>query len=119
MRGACEVGVQSRSGPLDAVAGASSREMRPSPGQPRGRWSGSAPLGMAAVILVVGLATSRQDVLLDGSVALTYAIAATGLGLALGLAGEFMLGQLFLFAVSAYVTAALITNHFWGFLPAP
>lgn len=78
----------------------------------------SGPVVFTVVIFLVGALVTRQDILLQGSVALTYAIASTGLGLALGLAGEFLLGQLFLFAVSAYVTASLVTNHAWSFWPA-
>jgi branched-chain amino acid transport system permease protein len=82
----------------------------------------SAPKGpilLAVALYLIGALVTRQDWLLQGAVALTYAIAATGLGLALGLAGEFLLGQLALFAVSAYVTAVLLRpDHGWAFWPA-
>lgn len=80
-----------------------------------------ATKGGALVLLVflLGALITRQDILIQGAVAGTYAIAATGLGLALGLAGEFLLGQLFVFAVSSYVTAILLsTQHSWAFWPA-
>ncbi len=75
----------------------------------------NAPVIFIIIVVVFGLFTGRQDYLLQGATALTFAIAATGLGLALGLAGEFLLGQLALFATSAYVTAILTTNHQWNF----
>lgn len=73
------------------------------------------PLLLALAILLVGLLVSREDYLLQGSIAIAFAIAATGLGLALGLAGEYLLGQLALFAASAYVTAVLTSVHEWSF----
>jgi len=73
------------------------------------------PLLLALAILLVGLLVSREDYLLQGSIAISFAIAATGLGLALGLAGEYLLGQLALFAASAYVTAVLTSVHEWSF----
>ncbi len=85
----------------------------------RGPWatirSFQGPLLVALAILVVGLLVSREDYLLQGSIAISFAIAATGLGLALGLAGEYLLGQLALFAASAYVTAVLTSNYEWSF----
>ncbi len=85
----------------------------------RGPWatirSFQGPLLIALAILLVGLLVSREDYLLQGSIAISFAIAATGLGLALGLAGEYLLGQLALFAASAYVTAVLTSNYEWSF----
>ncbi|HEX3804336.1 MAG TPA: ATP-binding cassette domain-containing protein [Solirubrobacteraceae bacterium] len=79
----------------------------------------NAPMVLALALFLVGAFVTKQDILLQGSIALTYAIAATGLGMALGLAGEFLLGQLALFAVSAYVTAVLVSvNHGWNYWPA-
>ena len=70
------------------------------------------------IVLLIGLITNRQDYLLQGATALCYAIAATGLGLALGLSGEFLLGQLALFAIGAYFTASLTAIHSWSFWTA-
>jgi branched-chain amino acid transport system permease protein len=99
----------------------------PAPAPRRGRVR-QATLGAArqngsiATILVVvglfGVLTPRQDYLLEGATAMTFAVAATGLGLALGLGGEYLLGQIAIFAVSAYVTADLTANHQWNFWPA-
>jgi branched-chain amino acid transport system permease protein len=79
---------------------------------------GSAPWGVAVLLVVVALAVNDQSDVLQIATAICYAIAASGLGVALGLGGEYLLGQAVIFAVSAYATAALMTNHAWGFLPA-
>jgi branched-chain amino acid transport system permease protein len=73
---------------------------------------------VGAVLVVVGLTVDSPEYLLNGTTALLLAIAATGLGLAMGLAGEFILGQLFMFAVGAYVTAWLTALENWNFWPA-
>jgi branched-chain amino acid transport system permease protein len=75
-------------------------------------------VGFVAVVAIFGIVTSRQDYLLQGATALTFAIAATGLGLALGLAGEYLLGQLAMFAAGAYITGVLTTQQHWSFWPA-
>jgi branched-chain amino acid transport system permease protein len=80
--------------------------------------SGSTPWAMALILVVVAIAVQNQGDVLQIATAICYAIAASGLGVALGLAGEYLLGQAVIFAISAYVTAALMTNHAWGFLPA-
>lgn len=73
---------------------------------------------LAVVLVLLGLFVQRQNYLLDGTTALTFALAATGMGVALGLAGEFILGQLALFAVGAYVTALFTVTYHWSFWPA-
>lgn len=70
------------------------------------------------MLAIVGVLIQREDYLLQGATALTLAAAATGLGLALGLAGEFVLAVTAIFAVGAYVPAILTTNHGWGYWPA-
>ena len=76
----------------------------------------SSGVAVVAVFLVLfGLLDQQQEYLLNGVTALTLAVAASGLGFALGLGGEFILGQLGLFAVSAYVTAWLTVGHQWNF----
>jgi branched-chain amino acid transport system permease protein len=75
---------------------------------------GGVPL-VALLLLILGFSISRPYYLIEGTTALTLAVAATGLGLALGLAGEFILGLLAIFAVSAYVTASLTVNSHWSF----
>ncbi|HEX3899638.1 MAG TPA: ATP-binding cassette domain-containing protein [Mycobacteriales bacterium] len=73
---------------------------------------------LGIVVALFGLLTSRQDYLLEGATAMTFAIAATGLGLALGLSGEYLLGQIAVFAIGAYTTADLTANRHWSFWPA-
>jgi branched-chain amino acid transport system permease protein len=81
----------------------------------------SEPLGIlvfSAVIAALGFVITRQDWLLQGTIALTIASAAIGLGLALGLGGEFLLGIAVIFAVSAYTSAILTTQAGWDYWPA-
>jgi branched-chain amino acid transport system permease protein len=67
----------------------------------------AVPLIAALVVLLLGFGVSNSGDQLLWATALTYGIAATGLGVALGLGGEFLLGIGALFALSAYVTGAL------------
>jgi branched-chain amino acid transport system permease protein len=83
-----------------------------------GHGPGAAPWGMGLVLLIVVLTVHDQGNVLQLATAVCYAIAASGLGVALGLGGEYLLGQAVIFAISAHVTAALMTNHAWGFVPA-
>jgi branched-chain amino acid transport system permease protein len=83
-----------------------------------GRTALNGPAVLAAVLLLLGLLVSSQSYLIQGSTSLTFALAATGLGLALGLGGEHLLGQLSIFAAGAYVTAVLTAHHGWNFWPA-
>jgi branched-chain amino acid transport system permease protein len=83
-----------------------------------GRVALSGPAILAVVLLLLGLLISSQSYLIQGATSLTFALAATGLGLALGLGGEHLLGQLSIFAAGAYVTAVLTANHGWNFWPA-
>jgi branched-chain amino acid transport system permease protein len=78
----------------------------------------NGPIVIGAILLLLGLIISRQDYLLQGSTALAYALAASGLGLALGLSGEFVLAQGAIVAVGAYVTGALTVHHLWSFWTA-
>jgi branched-chain amino acid transport system permease protein len=80
--------------------------------------SGFGEAILAVLLLLAILTTSREDYLLAGATACLYAIAATGLGVALGLAGEFMIAQVFIFAVAAYATGSLTANHSWSFWTA-
>jgi ABC-type branched-subunit amino acid transport system ATPase component/ABC-type branched-subunit amino acid transport system permease subunit len=75
-------------------------------------------LGLGLVLLVLGLTIQRVDWLLQGSAALSLAIAATGLGLALGLGGEFVLGVSVIFATAAYTAAILTSTYHWSFWSA-
>jgi ABC-type branched-subunit amino acid transport system ATPase component/ABC-type branched-subunit amino acid transport system permease subunit len=47
-----------------------------------------------------------------------YGVAALGLNLAVGIAGEYAVGQGGLFAAGAYMTAVLMTKYGWGFWAA-
>jgi branched-chain amino acid transport system permease protein len=78
----------------------------------------NGPIVIGVILLLLGLIISRQDYLLQGSTALAYALAASGLGLALGLSGEFVLAQGAIVAVGAYVTGALTVHHLWSFWTA-
>ncbi len=73
-------------------------------------------VGLALVVL--GLLLTREDWLGQGAVAMSLAIAATGLGVALGLAGEYLLGISFVVAAGAYPTAVLTQMFEWSFWPA-
>jgi branched-chain amino acid transport system ATP-binding protein/branched-chain amino acid transport system permease protein len=70
---------------------------------------------LGVLLVLFGIRSTRQDYLLQGSIAISFAIAATGLGVAMGLGGEFFLGQLAVFAVGAYVTVVLTVDHGWTF----
>ena len=72
----------------------------------------------AIILVVLALTVQRSDWLLQGASALTLAVCATGLGLALGLAGEFLLGILIVFAAGSYTAAALTEKAGWDFWPA-
>jgi branched-chain amino acid transport system permease protein len=65
--------------------------------------------------VVVNFLVHSDSNLSQLAVALTYAIAASGLGFALGLGGEYILAQGSIFACSAYVTAIMVANHGWNY----
>lgn len=69
---------------------------------------------LTVALVILGLSLTRVDWLMQGTIALTLGIAATGLGLALGLAGEFVLGISLVMAAGAYTTVAL-SNAGWNF----
>jgi len=75
-------------------------------------------LALGAVLVVIGSLITRQDWLLQGTIALTIACAAIGLGIALGLGGEFLLGISLIFAVAAYTSAILTSKFEWDYWPA-
>ncbi len=83
--------------------------------------SGRRPTFMMALpVIVLGLAafypTTTDDIgQLDAAVfILLAAMAATGLGLVMGLAGQFSLGQAVFVLVSAYASAILTADHGWN-----
>jgi branched-chain amino acid transport system permease protein len=76
----------------------------------------SAPTLVAVAVVIVAYTISNGGTLLQLATALTYGLAATGLGMALGLGGEYLLGQGAVFATSAYVTGALCATdglNYW------
>jgi branched-chain amino acid transport system permease protein len=75
-------------------------------------------LVFTAILAALGFVITRQDWLLQGAIALTVASAAIGLGIALGLGGEFLLGIAVIFAVSAYTSAILTSLVGWDYWPA-
>jgi ABC-type branched-subunit amino acid transport system ATPase component/ABC-type branched-subunit amino acid transport system permease subunit len=76
-------------------------------------WTG--PGLVALFLLFLNLTLTAESDLIQAATAITYAIAATGLGVALGLGGEYLLGQAAIFAASAYFTSCLMTNAHWSF----
>jgi branched-chain amino acid transport system permease protein len=75
-------------------------------------------IGLGILMVALGVALPREDWLGQGAVALSLSIAATGLGVALGLAGEYLLGISFVVAAAAYPTAVLTSVFGWSFWPA-
>ncbi|MCU1481306.1 MAG: branched-chain amino acid transporter substrate-binding protein [Subtercola sp.] len=73
---------------------------------------------LAVIILVLGITLKRIDWLTQGASALTLAVAATGLGLALGLGGEYLLGISLIFATGAYTSAIMTESFGWDYWPA-
>jgi branched-chain amino acid transport system permease protein len=49
---------------------------------------------------------------------LLFGLVAVGMNFTMGVAGEFAIGQMGLFAAGAYTAAVLTTNHAWSFWPA-
>ncbi|KAA9144450.1 ATP-binding cassette domain-containing protein [Microbacterium lushaniae] len=84
-------------------------------------WWRSPRLGVlfaGAIVIALGFVIGREDWLTQGAFALTLSVAATGLGIALGLAGEYVLGISFVVAAGAYPTAVLTVAFGWSFWPA-
>jgi branched-chain amino acid transport system permease protein len=80
-----------------------------------GRSLARGPLAIAAILVLVDVGVTGESDLSQLAVALTYAVAASGLGFALGLGGEYVLAQGSIFACSAYATAIMVVNHGWSF----
>src|ERR1700752_293167 len=90
-------------------------------GQRRRLTIDAAPRGVGAIAFVLlalypfvsGDVTINRftDIALFGLVAL-------GTNFTMGVAGEFAIGQMGLFAAAAYTSAILTTNHGWNFWPA-
>ncbi|MDN5762212.1 MAG: branched-chain amino acid ABC transporter ATP-binding protein/permease [Microlunatus sp.] len=69
------------------------------------------PFALFAVILVVFPLVASINLVNIGVYALIYALAAIGLSLLMGLAGQVSLGQAAFFAVGAYTHAILVTKY--------
>jgi branched-chain amino acid transport system permease protein len=71
-------------------------------------------LGAGALVAAVGLAVESRYVLAALNFIALYAIAALGLSLVMGYAGQVSLGQAAFFAVGAYTSAVLTASHGWN-----
>ena len=79
------------------------------------RWLRFALLAIALVAFPIVAPSSAVDL---GVYALIYGLAAIGLSLLMGLAGQVSLGHAAFFAVGAYSQAILVTKAGWPLLPA-
>jgi len=78
------------------------------------RFVGGASVGLAiAVLLPLALSGSDYDQLILELIGV-YAIAATGLNLAIGMTGQFQMAQVGCMAVSAYGSSILAVDHGWS-----
>jgi branched-chain amino acid transport system permease protein len=82
------------------------------------RWRRWVPFLLLAVALVVFPLVASTSVVNVGVYALIFGIAAIGLSLLMGLAGQVSLGHAAFFAVGAYVQAILVTQAGWSMWPA-
>jgi branched-chain amino acid transport system permease protein len=82
----------------------------------------SPMLALPFILLILAalfpLTTSSSQTLDTANFILLSAMAATGLGLVLGLAGQFSLGQGAFILISGYTAAILTANHHWSPLAA-
>jgi len=79
------------------------------------RWLRFALLALALIAFPIVAPSSAVDL---GVYALIYGVAAIGLSLLMGLAGQVSLGHAAFFAVGAYSQAILVTKSGWPLLPA-
>ncbi len=71
-------------------------------------------LALAALIVIFPLVVTQSFYLTQATFAGIYAIAAIGLGLLMGYAGQISLGQAAFYGVGAYTTAVLTTTLGWS-----
>ena len=87
--------------------------------EPRVRWTAVVPvLLLAATALTPFVLASDGNAMSAATFIVLSAIGAVGLGLVMGLAGQFSLGQAAFYLLSGYTVAILTTKHGWGPLPA-
>ncbi len=83
------------------------------------RWTAAVPVALLALIALVPLVlTPGGNAMSSATFILLSAIGAVGLGLVMGLAGQFSLGQAAFYLLSGYTVAILTTKHGWSPLPA-
>jgi branched-chain amino acid transport system permease protein len=82
------------------------------------RWARWVPFVLLTVALVVFPLVASTAVVNVGVYALIYGLAAIGLSLLMGLAGQVSLGHAAFFAVGAYTQALLVTKAGWSMWPA-
>src|SRR5690606_11908140 len=76
------------------------------------------PYALLVVALVLFPLVASTNLVNIGVYVLIFTIAAVGLSLLMGLAGQVSLGQAAFFAVGAYTQAILVTKHDWPMLAA-
>lgn len=103
------------SGSRSARSPASAKRSAPRPGPRVRRWLRFALLALALIAFPIVAPSSAVDL---GVYALIYGLAAIGLSLLMGLAGQVSLGHAAFFAVGAYSEAILVTKAGWPLLPA-
>lgn len=81
-------------------------------------WRSLLPYAVLALVLAVFPLVAPVSLVNLGVFVLIFAIAAIGLSLLMGLAGQVSLGQAAFFAVGAYTQAILVTRHDWPMLAA-
>jgi branched-chain amino acid transport system permease protein len=90
----------------------------PGPHRRRSRRGDVLGIGLLAVLLLALPAVAPPSLINVGVYALIYALAALGLSLLMGLAGQVSLGQAGFFAIGAYTQAVLVTEYGVSALPA-
>ncbi|MCZ2816033.1 branched-chain amino acid ABC transporter ATP-binding protein/permease [Modestobacter sp. VKM Ac-2984] len=75
-------------------------------------------IAVVALLMLALPLVASSSVINVGVYALIYALAALGLSLLMGLAGQVSLGQAGFFAIGAYTQAVLVTKYEWSGLPA-
>lgn len=94
-------------------------------GDPDGPWWRISASSLPRVAGSVALAVVALYPFAAGDVAISrftqillFGLVAVGMNFTMGVAGEFAIGQMGLFAAGAYTAAVLTANHGWGFVPA-
>ena len=83
------------------------------------RWNEVIPVvALALTALTPFVLASNGNAMSSATLIVLSAIGAVGLGLVMGLAGQFSLGQAAFYLLSGYAVAILTTKHAWAPLPA-